>query len=468
MASFTGAGKLVNRNACRPTTGRRHSKEILLLHRTAQLGCHNEFGWGSVVCSDDNDLSLQIDKQSAEQIKDCSLPEMIPMQYSAQESELDCLPIGPPPGLELCAVSDSSVGKANFLFLDDTPTAMTTDAMLAGCDRENTSCDSFLSCPDNQCVPSMVTPKSSLHICLADCIDDTSTAASESSPELFPRDLVDGINSHVSPSQKIPEQKVSPTTVPSILEGLNFAPRAPSVPSLAEALAFAPTTSSMNQTRKSSKTPISLEAMAPLTPTMNRTGRAPVSLEAAALATPAMSHLGTMPISLEAMAPATPTMNQGGKATISLEAVAPATPSSQAGKTPISLEVMAPTTPKTNQNGKAAISLEAMLEFSPAGAKQAPGHEGAFKEALWNPPQVSPSMMPMGSVSPWWFASYPDVRSPSNNTSGLLAKNSTGLHNATAFWPTGTWDHSMRANSVAGSADTISRASSGTSEVFQI
>jgi len=495
MASFYG--KLLNRQASRPTTGRRHSKEVLLLHRAAQLGCHNELGWGSKVCSDDNDLSLQIDQQSANQSKECSVPETMPAQYSTQELELDCLPIGPPPGLELCALSGSSIGKDNFLFLDDTPKAMTTDAMLAGCDRENISCDSCFS--DNQGVAPIVTPKSGLHICLADCIDDTSTAASESSPELFPRDLADSSNyssnSQPSPlaSQNIPEQKVSPMMVPSILEGLNFAPRTPSVPSLAEALAFPPTTSTMNQARKSSKTPISLEAMAPVTPTMNRAGKAPVSLEAAASATPAMSHVGTVPISLEAMAPATPTMNQGGtvpislevmapatptmnqggKAIISLEAVAPVTPSSQTGKTQISLEVMAPTTPKMNQSakGKAAISLEAMLEFSPGGKKQAPGLEGAFKEASWNPPQVSPSMMPMGSVSPWWFANYPDVRSPSNNTSGLLTKSVTGAHNATAFWPTGTLGHSMYANYVPGSVETISRASSGTSdtsEVFQI
>jgi hypothetical protein len=284
-----------------------------------------------------------------------------------------------------------------------------------------------------------VTPKSSLHICLADCIDDTSTAASESSPELFPRDLVDGTNSNPSPSKGIPEQKVSPTAVPSILEGLNFALRTPSVPSLAEALAFAPTTSTMNQTRK---TPISLEVMAPVTPTMNQ--------------------LGTVPISLDVMAPATPTMMKGGKTPLLLEAVAPATPTNQTGKTPISLEAMAPTTPKMNQKAKAAISLEAMLEFSPVGKTQTSGLDGVFKDASWNAPQASPSMVPMGSVSPWPFATYP-------YTNGLLAKSATGYHNAAAFWPTGTWGHSMQANNVPGpaEAETISRASSGISEVFK-
>jgi len=227
----------------------------------------------------------------------------------------------------------------------------------------------------------------------------------------------------------------------------------------------------MNQTRK---TPISLEAMAPATPTVNRAGIAPISLEVTASTTSTISQTGTVPISLEVMAPATPTMNQAGKAPISLDAMTPVTPtSSQTGKTQISLEAMAATTPKMNQKGKAAISLEAMLEFSPVGKKQSPGPDAPLKETSWNPPQVPsiPSMAHMGSVSPWWYAGYLDAGSPSNNTNGLLAKSASGFHNAAAFWPTAAWGHSIHANNAPGSAETISRASSGTSdtsEVFQI
>jgi hypothetical protein len=413
-----------------------------------------------------------VEQQLEKQINDLCLLDTILDRESDLDLDLDCLPIGPPPGLELCAVDNPCIGSDNFLFPDDTPKAMTANAMLAGCDCENISCESFVACQENQVTlpQALVTPKNSLHICLADCIDDTSTAASESSPELFPRDLVDFTNSYPSPSREMPEQKVSPITVPSILEGLNFAPHSSPTPSLAEtltlteALALAPNMPPMNQT---GKTPISLEAMAPATPTMNRAGKAPISLDAGV-----MNHVGKAPISLEAMAPTTPTMNQVARAPISLEAMTPATPTmSQTGKTQISLEAMAPTTPKMNQKGKAEISLEAMLEFSPVGQKQAPGLDSAVSEATWNRPRVAPNMVPAGGVSPWWFPGFPDMCSSSNNTNELLAKSVSGFPNATAFWPTGPWGHPMHANNVPGPAQSISRASSGTadsSEVFQI
>merc|ERR1711985_104293 len=99
-----------------------------------------------------------------------------------------------------------------------------------------------------------------------------------------------------------------------------------------------------------------------------------------------------------------------------------------------------------------------MLEFSPTDKQQTPGEEGSSKEATWNPSLVSPTMVPMGSLSPWWFPNFPEVRSPSNNTNGLLAKGVTAFPNAPAYWPTGTYGHSMYAKTAPGYAETISRA----------
>jgi len=424
-AMTSPTAKLANiRVAGRPTTGRRHSKEVLLLHRALQLDCCNEFGWDAREHGDVCDLASKAERQPEKQQEKPFLLEQLlePQPEQAerqpekqqekpflleqllehqpeqaerqpekqhekpflleqllehqpeQEPKFNTSIFGPPPGLEACNVNDPSIRKDTF-FQDDAIMAMTTDAMLASCDRENISSNSFSAGPVNQASPmnAQTTPKSSLHICLADCIDDTSTAASENSPALFPRDLIDGTGE--------PEKKVSPKTLPLLFDALNFAPGTPPVPSLAEALPLPSATTSL------------AEAFA-----------------------------------------------------------------------------FAPTTPKLSQKAKSPISLEAMLEFSPTDSNQSNGQEGALKKDTWNPSLVSPGMLPMGAMPPWWFSSFPEVRSPSNNTNGLLSKSVAGFPNATAFWPTGAWSHSMHAANIPGKPETLSRASgtTDTTEVFRV
>lgn len=374
-AMTSPTAKLANiRVAGRPTTGRRHSKEVLLLHRALQLGCCNEFGWDAREHGDDCDLASKVERQPEKQHEKPFLLEQLLEHQPEQEPKFNTSIFGPPPGLEACNVNDPSIGKVNTFFQDDAIMAMTTDAMLASCDRENISSNSFSAGPVNQAASPMnaqTTPKSSLHICLADCIDDTSTAASENSPALFPRDLIDGTGE--------PEKKVSPKTVPLLFDALNFAPGTPPVPSLAEALPFPTATTSL------------AEALA-----------------------------------------------------------------------------FAPATPKLSQKAKSPISLEAMLEFSPTDSTQSNGQEGALKKDTWNPSLASPGMLPMGAMPPWWFSSFPEVRSPSNNTNGLLSKSVAGFPNATTFWPTGAWSHSMHAANIPGKPETLSRASSGTTDTTEV
>lgn len=266
------------RHAALPTANFCHPKEVLLFHRAEQLGCSNQYGWGSSTCDAEYEWGLQIE-QRVEQLLEPSDPE--------QQLDAQPLLIGPPPGLELAsAVSHPSLGKNDARIL-------TTDAMSVSCGRENISREAGFAGLANQgstLVNPQTTPKSGLHICLADCIDDTSTVASESSPALFPRDLGDAGSTHSSPMNLVhsaalfPQdlrdagstrsspmnlvgsvKKDSPRTVPSLVEALNFAPKSMSqasmsVPSLAEALNFAHPTPTSRVTPKTS-TPISLDAM---------------------------------------------------------------------------------------------------------------------------------------------------------------------------------------------------------------
>lgn len=255
---------IVNKQASRPTTGRRHSKEVLLSYRTLQLDSKNEYGWTSRACENDFHSDLTAEQLCLQQLLLEPEPKQVP--------DFACLSIGPPPGLELCDVSHSSIGKDDSFFSDGGGLAMPTDAMLASGGCEN----SFFAGRTNQTVPAANTqanPKSSLHICLVDCIDDTSTVASENSPELFPRDLIDAGSAQSSANNGVePIKKKSTKSVPSLAEALSFEPRV-SVPSLAEALDFG----TPLVTPKAS-TPISLEAMLELSPAKN----------------PAISQEGTM------------------------------------------------------------------------------------------------------------------------------------------------------------------------------
>jgi len=401
---------LVNerRRAARPTTGRCHSKEVLLLHRAVQLGCKNQYGWGARACDHGYELGLQIEQQCDQQPEHLWLPEGLLEQ---EEAEFEHLLMGSPPGLEappgleMCgASSHPSIGKDNLFFMDDTPMAMATDAMLASCGRENISCESFFAGPVNQVAPpanTQMTPKSSLHICLMDCIDDTSTVASENSPALFPRDLIDGGSTHTSPMNWVASgKKESERAVPSLEEALNFAPSThKSVPSLAEALSFAPATPSLAE-----------------------------ALAFAPTGTPKVTPKASTQISLEALA------------------FAP------------------PGTPKMTPKASTQISLEAMLSLSPAAKAPVTSKEGAAKDHSWNPSQAPFGMVPMGGVCPWWFSpSFPEVRS---------AGGVPGYPDASTYWPAAAaWNHSMPTNNIPQIATGISRASSATtnsSEVFKI
>jgi len=246
---------ILNVQASRPTTGRRHSKEVMLSHRGPQLGCSNQYGWGS----------------RAEQL---CLREQLSKQEC--ESTFEHLLIGPPPGLELCDTCDSSIGNDNSFFSNSAPLAMTTDAISASCGREHFPSDSFFAGRSNQVVTSTNAqdmPKSSLQIRLVDCIDDTSTVASENSPALFPRDLIEGGSAQSSPNNALEStqsKKESPRTLPSLAEALNFEPRNAQVPSLVEALV----------TPKNTRPPSLAEALNFGTPTVTPKAKAPISLEA--------------------------------------------------------------------------------------------------------------------------------------------------------------------------------------------
>jgi len=358
-------------HAARPTTGRRHPKELLLLYRASQLDCNNEYAWGSRAFDSDYEWGLQIEQQ-VEQLLDSSFEQPPELEEQPELPEFNPLLIGPPPGLGLaCAVSNPVFEK------DDAPKAMTTDAMLASCGRENISCEAAFAGLVNPAATlpmnAQTTPKNGLHICLADCIDDTSTAASENSPLLFPRDLIDAGSAHSSPMHlKGPVQKDSPRTVPSLEGGLPFAPKpSPTLPSLEEALTFAPKPS----------------------PTLP-------SLEQALNFAPKPSP---KPASLPSLA----------------EALALETGS-----------------PRVARKGSQPISLDAMLDFN-SGAKNATtlqessANEDALKSSQ-APLGMAPNTMPM-----WWWSNFYATNSPSSNPSNSLM--STGFPNTTALWQAAAW-----------------------------
>lgn len=208
------------RRAARQNSGRRHHRDLLLLHRERQLGCTNEYGWGA-----------QTEPQ----------PLLV---------EPEPLLIEPPPGLEYaCAASHPSAEAP-------APTAVTLDTMLPPHGRENSlpdmlSADTLSSnnAPDDK--RSMI---QGLKIC-SEFADDSSTVGSDGidSPVLVARQ-----NSLAS---SLTNDSHSGRTTPSSTDAdflNNGSPRLPAVPSLEEALGFAPTPA-RSAAKKSTK--ISLEDM---------------------------------------------------------------------------------------------------------------------------------------------------------------------------------------------------------------
>jgi len=238
------------RHASRPSTGRRHAKDVLLFHRAGQMGCNNEYGWGS---QPEQKPELFSESQPEEQLGDNddygwvsqAEQQLEELEQLKQMSESQPLLIGPPPGLEHAFGANPTMPRL-------------TSAMLAPCGPESLSLEAFFGGPlnhppeDIHLPPATLqTPKSSLHICLMDCIDDASTVASDHSPALFPRDLIDAGSAHSSPTN---------LDMGSVKEG---SPQIQFVPSLAEALSFAPITP---KGAAKASTPISLECTLGLSP----------------------------------------------------------------------------------------------------------------------------------------------------------------------------------------------------------
>lgn len=232
---------LEQRRGSRPTTARRHSRDLLLFYRVGQMGCSNEYGWGS-----------QPEQQPQRELE--------PLCEQALECEHDAAPlplfVGPPPGLEMdCASSQLELTSTK----DDTPIpVMTLDAMLPSTGRESALCEAFGTRQDNAFDKQT---KSSLFICLSECIDDASTVASDGgdSPAVVAQELPDSASARSSPAGCA--SAIAASAVAS-------SPTTPVVCSLEKALGFAAPMVSPMAARPC--TPISLEAMLGLSSLANQ------------------------------------------------------------------------------------------------------------------------------------------------------------------------------------------------------
>merc|ERR1712224_933145 len=98
---------------------------------------------------------------------------------------------------------------------------------------------------------------------------------------------------------------------------------------------------------------------------------------------------------------------------------------------------------------------------------------GAIDKGAWTPSQASVGMAPMGGlnslVCPWWWPSFTEEPSPSDNPrkfGNLVSENAAGCPDTTSIWPAGAWGHSMHTN--MSGTPTASSGTTRTSEIFQI
>lgn len=230
-------------------TGRRYLRDCLLFHRARQLGCSNDYGWG-----------VQLEQQP--------------------------LLLTPPPGLELACDSQPPT-------MDDTP-VLNLDAMLPSCGRMNSCQQAGSQEPDAK------QTKSSLYICLSECIDDASTVASDGgeSPALILQDHSDGASAHSSPLGCVSKDGPRTPVVCSLEKALGFALTTPTGLSVA---ARPSTPISLEASIAKPSTPISLEAMLGLCPAAQPGARQEGFEESGDAWALPQASLGALPLGVNSM-----------------------------------------------------------------------------------------------------------------------------------------------------------------------
>jgi len=141
--------------------------------------------------------------------------------------------------------------------------------------------------------------KSSLYICLSECIDDASTVASDGgeSPALVLQDHGDATSAHSSPLGCVSKDGPRTPVVCSLEKALGFALTAPTGLSVA---ARPSTTISLETSIAKPSTPISLEAMLGLSPA-SQPGARQEGIEEGGVWTPSQASLATTPLGVNSL-----------------------------------------------------------------------------------------------------------------------------------------------------------------------